>query len=158
MNPEKISVSWVSFNNDPYRRERDGSYSYQNNEREAGPTLEFLLNPGSPVAGQIKKHYLLVRHRRTPEAGGRDVHPSEVDVAKELMREIDQQKGPKVELVYWDTDVAPTDHQELFRFTAPAPWARDAAPARPRRPAPWRRPAIACRSPILSAWSRRTPS
>lgn len=120
MNPEKISVSWVSFNNDPYRRERDGSYSYQNNEREAGPTLEFLLNPGSPVAGQIKKHYLLVRHRRTPEAGGRDVHPSEVDVAKELMREIDQQKGPEVEPVYWDTDVAPTDHQELFRFTAPA--------------------------------------
>lgn len=120
MNPEKISVLWVSFNNDPYRRERDGSYSYQNNEREAGPTLEFLLNPGSPVAGQIKKHYLLVRRRRTHEAGGRDLHPSEVDVAKELMREIDQQKGPKVELVYWDTDVAPTDHQELFRFTAPA--------------------------------------
>lgn len=120
MSPEKVSVSWVSFNNDPYRRERDGSYSYRNNEREAGPTLEFLLNPASPVVGQIKKHYLLVRRRLTPETGGRDVHAAEVDVAEELMREVRQLGGPELEAIYWDTDVAPTNHQELFRFTAPA--------------------------------------
>lgn len=119
MNPEKVSVSWVSFNNDPYRRDKEGDYSYRNDRREAGPTLEFLLNPDSPVAGQIKKHYLLVRRVRTPEAGGRPRHGSEVEVAEELMREIKQQGGPEVEAIHWDTDASPTDHQALFHFTAP---------------------------------------
>lgn len=119
MSPEKISVSWVSFNNDPYRREKDGHYSHRDNQYEAGPTLEFLLNRDSPVAGQIVKHYLMVRRRRTSDPGGRDFHASEVEVAEALMQEIRRQNGPEIEAVYWDTDAAPTDHQELFRFTAP---------------------------------------
>ncbi len=116
---EKVSVSWVSFNNDPYRRERDGSYSDVNGTREAGPTLEFLFNPDSPVCGQIKKHYLLVRRPNVPEPQRRQVHGSEVAVAKELVREIKQRGSLGVEILYWDTDAAPTDHQALFHFTAP---------------------------------------
>ncbi|HIH2749970.1 sigma 54-interacting transcriptional regulator [Burkholderia aenigmatica] len=119
MNQEIVSVSWVSFNNDPYRRERDGRFSLRDGQHEAGPTLEFLLNADSPVAGQISTHYLLVRRRRTPEIGGREFHASEVDVAKALIHEVAQQRGPSVVPLYWDTDAAPTDHQELFRFVAP---------------------------------------
>lgn len=120
MSHGRVSVSWVSFNNDPFSREKDGHYRLLDNEREAGPTLEFLLNEGSPVRGQIDKHYLLVRRQLTPKAGGRDFHSSEVEVAKALMQEIKAQRGPEVEPVYWDTDAAPTNHQALFRFTAPA--------------------------------------
>lgn len=120
MSHGRVSVSWVSYNNDPYSREKDGQYRLLDNQREAGPTLEFLLNQGSPVWERIDKHYLLVRRQRTPEAGGRDFHSSEVDVAKALMQEIRTQGGPEVEPVYWDTDEAPTHHQALFRFTAPA--------------------------------------
>lgn len=115
-----VSVSWVSFNNDPYSREKDGHYRLVGDQREAGPTLEFLLNEKSPVRERIDKHYLLVRRRRTPEAGERDFQPSEVDVAKALEHEITALGGPEVELVLWDTDQAPTNHQALFRFTASA--------------------------------------
>lgn len=116
----RVSVSWVSFNGDPYSRERDGHYRLTDNQREPGPTLEFLLNEESPVRERIDKHYLLVRQQRTPQTGGRGFHPSEVDVAQELMREIREQGGPEVELVPWVTDEAPTNHQALFSFTAPA--------------------------------------
>lgn len=120
MSHGRVSVSWVSYNNDPYSRKKDGSYRQVGEQFEAGPTLEFLLNQGSPVWERIDKHYLLVRRQRTPEAGGRDFDSSEVDVAKALMQEINAQGGPEVEPVYWDTDEAPTHHQALFRFTAPA--------------------------------------
>lgn len=120
MSHGRVSVSWGSFNNDPYSREHDGHYSLVDGQREPGPTLELLLNERSPVCGRIDKHYVLVRRRRTPESGGRSFHPSEVDVAKALEQEITALGGPEVELVYWDTDEAPTNHQALFRFTAPA--------------------------------------
>lgn len=119
MSHGRVSVSWVSFNNDPYSREKDGHYRLLDNQRETGPTLEFLLNEESPVWERIDKHYLLVRKLSTPEAGGRDFHPSEEEVANALMQEIKAQGGPEVVPVYWDTDEAPTNHQELFRFTAP---------------------------------------
>jgi len=119
MSHGRVSVSWVSFNNDPYSREKDGHYRLLDNQHEAGPTLEFLLNEDSPVRARIDKHYLLVRKLSAPEAGGRDFHPSEEEVANALMQEIKAQGGPEVEPVYWDTHEAPTNHQELFRFTAP---------------------------------------
>lgn len=120
MSNEKVSVSWVSYNNDPFSREKDGRYRHLDSGHEAGPTLEFLLNKESPVWGRIEKHYLLVRRQRTREVVSREVDPSEVDVAEALMREIKSQHGPQVEAVYWDTDEAPTHHQALFRFIAPA--------------------------------------
>ena len=120
MSHARVSVSWVSFNNDPYSRDKDGHYKYVDNQREPGPTLEFLLNENSPMSGQIDKHYLLVRRRRKPEAGEREYHPSEVEVAEALIHEIKVRGGPDVELVPWNTDEAPTNHQALFRFTAPA--------------------------------------
>ncbi|MDD4915635.1 MAG: hypothetical protein PHW13_11445 [Methylococcales bacterium] len=115
----KIVVSWVSFNNDPYERERDGSYREYDGQKIPGPTLELLFNEHSPVVGQIKKIYLFVRRPRTPEQGGRSVHPHEDDVAKELIAAIKQRSDTlEVKPVYWDTNASPTDHREIFIFTA----------------------------------------
>jgi hypothetical protein len=116
-----ISVSWVSFNNDPYERAKDGAYLERDGEKTAGPTTELLFNAASPVANRVKKHYMFVRRPRTLETGGRRVHPREVDVAEELVRDIETRRGaPEVEVVWWDTDAPPTDHREIFLFTARA--------------------------------------
>ena len=121
MTTSTIGVSWVSFNNDPYERQKDGTYLEREGEKTAGPTLEFLFNPASPIAGRIKKHYVFVRRPRAPEPGERRVHPREVDVAEELVAAIHQQgNGPEVKLIWWETDAPPTDHRELFLFTARA--------------------------------------
>ena len=114
-----LGLSWVSFNNDPYEREIDGSYRERDGEKTRGPTLEFLLNPASPVAGRVKKHFLFVRRSRNPEPGRRRVDPRESDVVEALVAELKQQKGaPEVSIKWWDTDAPPTDHRELFVFTA----------------------------------------
>lgn len=114
-----ISVSWVSFNNDPYERAKDGAYLERDGEKVPGPTLELLFNAVSPVANRVTKHYVFVRHPRTPETGGRRVHPRETDVADELVAAIQKRRGaPEVEIVPWDSDASPTDHRELFLFTA----------------------------------------
>ncbi|TAL98760.1 MAG: hypothetical protein EPN73_02280 [Paraburkholderia sp.] len=121
MSRTQISVSWVSFNNDPYERLKDGSYLVKEGRKSWGPTLEFLFGEDSPVFRLVKKHYVFVRRPTSTDEGLRKVHPLEVDVAGELRREIEQQPdAPEVEFVYWDTDAPPTDHEELFRFTAPA--------------------------------------
>lgn len=121
MTTTTIGVSWVSFNNDPYERQKDGTYLERDGQRTPGPTLEFLFNSASPVAGRVKKHYVFVRRRRAPELGERRVHPREADVAEELSAAVQRQKGgPEVKLVWWDTDAPPTDHRELFLFTARA--------------------------------------
>ena len=41
-----IAVSWVSFNNDPYERNKDGTYVERDGAKEPGPTLELLFNKG----------------------------------------------------------------------------------------------------------------
>ncbi|CAG9261410.1 Sigma-54-dependent transcriptional regulator [Paraburkholderia unamae] len=117
-----IGVSWVSFNNDPFERQRDGSYLVNDGLKNPGPTLEFLFGDGSPLAGRVKKHYVFVRRPKLPDEGRlRRVHPLETDVAGELLREIEQRPdAPDVEFVHWETDAPPTDHEELFKFTAPA--------------------------------------
>lgn len=118
MAKNKIVVSWVSFNNDPYERERDGSYREHNGQKVPGPTLELLFNDYSPVFGQIKKLYLFVRRPISSEQGGRSVHPREEDVAKELITAIKQRSAAlEVKPVYWDTNASPTDHKDLFIFT-----------------------------------------
>jgi len=115
-----ISVSWVSVNNDPYERAKDGSYLERDGEKTPGPTLEFLFNSASP-AHRPKKHYVFVRRPKTPETGGRSMHPREADVADELLKTIAEQKSaPDVKVIWWDTDASPTDHRELFIFTARA--------------------------------------
>lgn len=119
MTRNMICVSWVSYNNDPYEREKDGSYLVREGKKSYGPTLELLFNPESPVAGRIKKLYLFVRRPRAAEAGARLVHPRETEVADELLKAIHQEENaPDVKLVFWDTDASPTDHRELFLFTA----------------------------------------
>jgi transcriptional regulator with AAA-type ATPase domain len=122
MTTTTIAVSWVSFNGDPYERNKQtGAYVEKDDGRSPGPTLELLFNPGSAVAGRVKKLYLFVRRPRTPEPGRRSVHPHEEDVAHELVTAIKARDGaPDVEMVFWDTDAAPTDHRELFLFTSRA--------------------------------------
>jgi DNA-binding NtrC family response regulator len=115
-----ISVSWVSVNNDPYERHKDGSYIERDGERTLGPTLEFLFNLASP-AHRSKRHYVFVRRPATAEKGSRRVHPREADVAEELGEAIAEHKGaPEVKVIWWDTDAPPTDHRELFLFTSRA--------------------------------------
>lgn len=115
-----ISVSWVSVNNDPYERAKDGSYIERNGDRTPGPTLEFLFTATSP-AHRSKKHYVFVRRPKTPDMGGRPVHPREADVADELLKAIaERTDAPEVKVIWWDTDAPPTDHRELFLFTARA--------------------------------------
>jgi len=114
-----VSVSWVSFNNDPYERQKDGSYLERDGEIFPGPTLELLFNPASPIARRVKKHYMLVRRPRQPEPVARQVQPTEAEVAEELKKAIKEREGaPDVEIKWWVTDAPPTDHRELFIFTA----------------------------------------
>lgn len=115
-----IGASWVSFNNDPYEREKDGTYRVRDGEKTRGPTLEFLLNPASPVARGIKTHYLLARRPSRTEIGQRRVDPRESDVVDALRTALEEHGGPEVRIVWWDTDAPPTDHRALFVFTARA--------------------------------------
>ena len=104
-----ISVSWVSVNNDPYERHKDGSYIERDGEKTPGPTMEFLFNSASP-AQRSKKHYVFVRRPKTSETGGRRVHPRETDVAEELLKAIAEQKGaPEVKVIWWDGQGASGD-------------------------------------------------
>lgn len=114
-----IAVSWVSFNHDPFERNKDGSYRGDDGRRNPGPALEFLFNLGSPVGGRVKRFYLLGR-RSSPEGGkGRAVHPREVDVIQELKEEIEKRpSAPEVKVLWWDSDAAPTDHRALIPFTS----------------------------------------
>jgi DNA-binding NtrC family response regulator len=115
-----ISVSWVSVNNDPYERNKDGGYIERDGEKTPGPTLEFLFDSESP-ARRSKKHYVFVRRSKTSETGGRRVHPREADVLEELRQAIrERPEPPEVEVIWWDTDAPPTDHRELFLFTSRA--------------------------------------
>ena len=112
MSHGKISVSWVSVNNDPFSRD----HTPVSNQHEPGPTLEFLLNEASPLRDRIDKHYILVRRQHTPKVD--EPSPSAEEVAEKLMQEIGKRDGPPVECKFWVTDEAPTNHQALFRFTA----------------------------------------
>ncbi len=119
MTATTIAVSWVSFNSDPYERAKDGSYVERDGVKAPGPTLEFLLNPSSPVANRVKKLYLLARKPLESQSGGRRVHPREMDVVQELIAALAAHAaGLEVELLWWDTDATPIDHREIFLFTA----------------------------------------
>jgi len=116
---KKIAVSWVSFNNDPYEREKDGAYRKDKGMNVPGPTLELLFNENSPVFHQISTLYLFVRKPISSEQAVRSVNPHEIDVAKELETAIkEKNESITVKFIYWETDASPTDHKEIFIFTA----------------------------------------
>lgn len=119
MTTTTVAVSWVSFNHDPYERAKDGTYLEREGVKGPGPTLELLFNPSSPVCGQVKKLYVFARRPSTPEPGGRRVHPREEDVVQELRAAL-AARAPdlEVDVLWWDTGASPTDHRELFLFTA----------------------------------------
>ena len=78
--------------------------------------LQFVLGE----KGFTSRSRFASRHPKTHE-GGRRVHPREADVADVLVEVIREREGaPKVKRVPWETEAAPTDYGELFKFTA---WA-----------------------------------
>ncbi len=116
-----ITVSWVSFNHDPYERDKNGQYRLVDSQKTRGPTLEFLFGEGSPLAGKTEKHYVFVRVPQTPDQGLRDKDSTESEVAHELKREIAPfPDAPAVEIIPWHTDATPIDHAALFEFTVKA--------------------------------------
>lgn len=117
--PTTVAISWVSFNHDPFERAKDGSYQLRDGGNAPGPTLELLFNPDSPVCERVTKLYLLARRPKSREPGSRPVHPREEDVVEALVAELSKRSNaPEVEVFWWETDASPTDHRELFRYTA----------------------------------------
>ncbi|MFT3695686.1 MAG: sigma 54-interacting transcriptional regulator [Kofleriaceae bacterium] len=116
---KSILVSWVSFNHDPYERAKDGSYTDRSGTRTHGPTLDMLLNPVSPVRGDVQILYVLARRPPHPEPGGRAIHPREQEVVEALQQAV-RELAPGVEVRprWFEEDAAPTDHRAIFLFTA----------------------------------------
>lgn len=113
-----ISVSWVSFNHDPYARKKNGAYRESQDGKLRGPTLEFLFGDGSPIAKQVERHYMFARCPTKPDRGQREVDPIEYEVAQALEAEIRRQpNAPEVRIVRWETSATPIDHKALFHFT-----------------------------------------
>lgn len=114
-----IAVTWVSFNHDPWEREKDGSYRLRNRERTPGPALEFITNRASPAFGRVGKLVLFARRPSIEEPSARPTDPREEDVVRALQSALGEM-APKVqvEVRWWDTDAPPTDHRGLFPFVA----------------------------------------
>lgn len=114
-----IAVSWISFNHDPFERSKDGSFSTRDGGLHDGPTLDFLLNPASPLLGRVQKLYVLARRVGVPESGARRVDPRDEDVFDALQKVL-AERAPHVEVEpAWCEGVqSPIDHRALFRFAA----------------------------------------
>jgi transcriptional regulator with AAA-type ATPase domain len=122
MTKHKVLVTWVSFNHDPFERDRSGRYVERDGERLPGATLELLFNDSSPLRGQVQRVYVLVRRaKRLEHDERRVVHKREEEVFEELRRVLEDRASTiKVTPLFWDTEAPPTDHREIFRFTAHA--------------------------------------
>ncbi len=119
MSRSSILISWVSYNHDPFQREKNGRYSGTEDQRIPGSTLELLLNEASPYARHIERAYFFCRRSTVPEKGLREIDPLETQVLAALTAELSQRlPALQVECRYWDTPAAPTAHREIFLFTA----------------------------------------
>lgn len=119
MSRPSILVSWVSYNHDPFVREKNGRYTQANGQPIPGPALELLFNEASPYAGRIEKAYFFCRRSSVPEKGLRETDPLESQVATALTEELRKRLSSlQVECRYWDTSAPPTAHREIFLFTA----------------------------------------
>jgi DNA-binding NtrC family response regulator len=119
MSRPSILVSWVSYNHDPFEREKNGRYRQTGGQPIPGPALELLFNEASPYEGRIDKAYFLCRRSSVPEKGLREIDPLESQVLAALSEELRQRRPSlQVECRYWDTSAPPTAHREIFLFTA----------------------------------------
>jgi transcriptional regulator of acetoin/glycerol metabolism len=116
MTATTVLVSWVSFNGDPFERNKAGEYV---EPCVTGPTLEILFSSDSPLRGRVKHVYLLARRSGSPGPDERRVHGREEDVAREVQRAIAERSDRiKVDVCLWDTTSPPTDHRGVFMFAA----------------------------------------
>lgn len=108
---DRVLISWVAVNNDPYERDRNsGDYRRVNNSPIPGPTLTLLFDDDSPYAGGISD--LVLFYRRSPE--GKEGRESRaVNETLEVLKSRDARL--RIHQEPWDGD-DPTDHGKIFEF------------------------------------------
>ena len=116
MSADKILVSWVSYGNDPFERDKKGRYLP---DLIPGPTLELLAHERSAYRGKIDRAFFFVRDSQEPaDRENRQVHALEVEVAEELRQALHERLPHlTVEICRWRTVLPPTHHEAIFRFT-----------------------------------------
>jgi DNA-binding NtrC family response regulator len=106
----RVLVSWIALNNDPYERERSGSFRLVDGQLVPGPTLTLLLDPESPYVGSVSDFVLF--HSRSTKKG----ETRQSRAVDETLRELKvREPSLRVHLELWDGS-DPTDHAQLFQF------------------------------------------
>jgi transcriptional regulator with AAA-type ATPase domain len=107
----RVLVSWIALNNDPYERKRgEATYKLVNNEPVPGPTLTILFDDASPFIGLIGD--VVILHRKTD--GPEGVH--EKRAVEETVVALREQKDDlRIHLEPWSGS-DPTDHRDIFEF------------------------------------------
>ncbi len=103
---DRVLISWVAVNNDPYERDRTGNC----NPQIPGPTLTLLFDGDSPYAGSISDFVLFCG--RSPEGNGGRESRAVTETVK-VLGEMDA--SLRIHRIYWDCD-DPTDHLKIFEF------------------------------------------
>lgn len=109
---DRVLVSWVAVNNDPYERERHGgSFRLVSGVPVPGPTLTLLFDEDSPYAGTVSDVVLFFR--RSPDAKG---STRESMAVQQTMEELKSRvPGLRIHQRPWE-GADPTDHGQLFGF------------------------------------------
>ena len=113
---DKVLLTWVARNNDPYERNRDGTYRQNaKGEKIWGPTLTILFDPSSPYSNSISD---IVFFSRVPPQSSQDDPKIEQKIIQEAIEEVQKVAGSKkigIHRSEWKgTD--PTDHLGIFQF------------------------------------------
>ena len=109
-----VLLSWVARNNDPFERERDGSFRLdKKGEHIPGPTLNFLFDEASPYRGLVSDVVLLAR---IPLDASKQEQNKELKIVEETVAEIQHRAGHiRVEKRFWPGK-SPIDHRGIFAF------------------------------------------
>lgn len=107
-------LSWVARNNDPFERNRDGSYRLdEKGERVPGPTLNLLFDKASPYREQVSHVVLLMR---IPPGISKKEQEKERQIVQDTITEVQHRAdGIQVETRFWPGS-SPIDHQGIFAF------------------------------------------
>lgn len=113
---DKVLLTWLARNNDPYERNRDDSYRIDSSGQKIwGPTLTVLFDPTSCYCRQIKDVVLFFR---IPPPGSQDNPETERLIAQETIEEIKKIADSYklgIHPIKWNGN-DPTDHMSIFEF------------------------------------------